>query len=179
MYETSASQNAPNDRFDVISYERHYHDGACILKEGDNIVCLSETDEAYIKQVYPPDPKTVATQTSYYPDTLTVSGKGQFLKDWNIEIGVWKTYDRYGEVLEEIDKDKHYPVSWDEMRAHFLENDIRINDIRIIRRTQNPNTGQYLWTLILNAPCGILDMACFDAATGDLIERKQTSVRCE
>lgn len=166
-----------SDRFDVFIYESNYTDGACILKEGDNMVYLSETDDAYVKQVYPPDPKMVATQTTYFADTLTVSGTGKFLKAWDIEIGVWRQYDRSGQLTEEINKDEHYPVSWDEMRGRFLENGIRINDIRMLRRTQNPITRRYLWALTLKSAFGILDTATFDAETGDLIDRKQTRIK--
>lgn len=167
----------PNDRFDVFTYERYYADGTCIFKAGDDMVYLSETDEAYIKRVYPPDPETVAIQTTYFPDTLTVRGRGRFLKDWDIEIGVWKEYDRNGEVVKETDKDEHYPVSWEEMQRRFLTNGISIDDIRMLRRTQNPNSGRYLWVLTLKSVHGTLDMACFDAETGDLIDRKLTQIK--
>lgn len=167
----------PNDRFDVLAYERYYDNGACVFKDGNSLICLSETDDAYIKQIYPPDPETVATEITYFPDTLTMSGRGQFLKDWDIEIGTWTSYDRFGEVTAEVNKDENYPVSWNEMRGHFLENDIHLSDIRLLRRIQNPNTGRYLWILTLNSPHGILDMASFDAETGELVERKQTRIK--
>lgn len=166
-----------NDRFDVFTYERYYADGACIIKVGEDTFCMSETPDAYIKQVYPPDPITVATQTTYFPDTLTVSGYGQFIKEWTIPIGIWKEYNRDGLLVNEINHDEHYPVSWEEMQKRFLENGIHVNDIRQLRRLQNPNTGRYIWVLTLKSPHGVIDIAQFDAETGNLNERKQTQIK--
>lgn len=165
-----------NELFDVFAYETHYADGLSVLKEGGNTVFMSETEEAYIKQTVPPDPETVATQTTYFADTLTLRSEGRFLKGWDIEIGVWKEYDRDGQLVNEVDKDEHYPVSWEDMRGNFLVNDIRLSDIRLLRRTQDPTSGRYCWVLTLKSDHGILDTACFDAETGDLIYRKQQTI---
>ena len=167
----------PNDRFDLFSYERYFNDGACIIREGEDLMYLSETPDAYLKQVYPPDPATVATLTSYFPDTLTLKSRGQFIKEWDIPIGIWKEYDRYGMEVESINQDEHYPVSWEEMQKRFLANGIHVDDIRQLRRIQNPNTQRYLWVLTLKSPHGIIDIAQFDGETGDLIERKQTQIK--
>ena len=165
-----------NDLFDVFSYETHYANGVSVLKEGDNTVYMSETAEEYIKQLIPSDPQMVATQITYFADTLTVSGKGRFLKKWGVEIGVWKEYNRNGELINEINKDEHYPVSWEEMRGNFLANGIQITDIRMLRRIQDRETGRYCWVLTLKSPPGILNMAYFDAETGSLFERKQKPI---
>ena len=162
-----------NNLFDVFSYETHYANGVSVVKEGVNTVYMSETEEEYIKQVFPPDPDMVATQTTYFADTLTMSGQGHFLKKWNIEIGIWMTYNHDGELIEEINKDEHYPLSWEEMKTCFLANGIHLGDIRLFRRAQDVETGRYCWILTLHAPRGVLDMAFFDAQTGDLINRKQ------
>lgn len=165
-----------SDLFDVFTYETHYIDGLSVLKEDGNMVYMSETEEEYVKQVIPPDPERVAIQTSYFADTLTVSGEGRFLKGWDIEIGVWKEYNRDGELINEINKDEHYPVSWEEMRGNFLANGIQIKEIRLLQRARNQETGHYCWILILKSDPGILDMAYFDAETGCLIERKQKPI---
>ncbi len=165
-----------NDRFDVFTYERYYAHGVCIVKEGDNTVYMSESNDEYVKQVYPPDPDMVATQTTYFADTLTVSGEGCFLKGWNVEIGVWRSYDQNGDLIREVNKDEHYPIPWIEMITHFRVNDINVRQIRLLRRTLDQDSGRYLWALTLKAPYGTLDMALFDAATGELVSRKQTQI---
>lgn len=168
---------APTDRFDVFFYEKYYANGRCMVKEGDSTLVMTETTDSYVKQVFPPDPSTVATQTTYFADMLTVSSTGQFIKQWNIEIGVWRQYDKDGNLINEVDKDKHYPVKWEEMKAHFLENGIHVNDIRMLRRTKDKTTRRYLWILTIKSSHGILDIAHFDAATGDLIKRTQTQIK--
>ncbi|MBR3710212.1 MAG: hypothetical protein IKM99_04540 [Bacteroidales bacterium] len=165
-----------SDLFDVFTYETHYVNGLSVLKEDGNMVYMSETEGEYVKQVIPPDPETVAIQTSYFADTLTVSGEGRFLKGWDIKIGVWKKYNRNGEVIDEVAHDEHYPIGWQEMRGCFLANGIRITDIRLLRRVQEQTTGRYGWFLTLRSEPGTLDTAFFDAETGDLIVRKQTAI---
>ena len=165
------------DQFDVFAYERYFANGICIVKEGKNTIYMSETDDGYIKRVIPDDPEMVGKQTTYFSDTLTLSGEGSFLKGWDIEIGVWKEYAPDGEVVKEINKDENYPLSWDEMRGCFLQNDIRLNDVRMVRRTQDAVSGRYLWVVIMKSPKNTLDIACFDAQTGDLIERKKTKTK--
>ena len=93
-----------------------------------------------------------------------------------LEIGIWKEYDREGQLINEVNKDEHYPISWGEMKGCFLANDIRITEIRQLRRTQDPTSGRYCWVLTLKSDHGILDTACFDAETGELIKREQTMI---
>jgi hypothetical protein len=168
-----------NNLFDVFSYETHYANGVSVVMDGENMVYMSESDNEYIKQVFPPSPNMVATQTTYFADTLTVRGEGRFLKGWDIEIGIWKEYNRDGELINEINKDEHYPISWEEMQKRFLANGIHVDDIKTLRRSHDTSEGNYLWVLTLKSPRGILDIAYFDAATGELIERKQIPIRMD
>jgi len=164
------------DKFDVFTYEQRYADGRCLFKEGNNTIYMFETDEGYGKHVIPDDPATVATQILYYPDTLTVSCVGEFIKEFEIQIGVWRNYDKFGEVEQEDNMDEHYPVSWKEMQGRFLANDIRFDDIRQLKRTKDRETGRYVWILVLNAPKGTMDVAHFDAETGELIKRNKSNI---
>ena len=167
---------ALNNCFDVFLYEKHFADGHSVVKKDNMTIIMTETADSYIKQVFPSDPSLAATQIIYFADTLKIRSIGQFLKEWNIEIGVWQLYDKNGDLVSEINKDKHYPIKWEEMKTHFLQGGIHINDIRILRRTKEQTSDRYLWILTLKSPHGILDIAHFDASTGELIKRTQTEI---
>lgn len=164
------------DKFDVFAFEQNYSEGKCLFKVGNNTICMFETDKEYGKQVIPDDPATVGTQTLYFPDTLTVSCEGQFIKEFDIQIGVWRMYDKFGDLIMEKNMDEHYPVSWEDMQKHFLENDIHLEDIRRLNRALNRENNRYVWILVLNAPSGVMDIAHFDAETGALIKRTKTNI---
>ena len=159
------------DKFDIFTYERYFNDGRCIIKNDRETICLFETADEFGKKIEPNDPETVCTQIMYYPDTLTVSCVGQYIKGWNIEIGVWREYDKFGEVTAEQDMDEHYPIKWEEMIGRFRANGIGLDDITMMKRSENPITGKYEWMLTLTPEPKVSEIVRFDAGTGEVIKR--------
>ena len=96
--------------FDIFFFENHSTNGKYICQEDGNYVVWYECADGYGKQIVPMGADMVCTQIKFYPDTLTIASDGQYLKDWHEPIGVWKTYDREGQVTEMKDQDADYPV---------------------------------------------------------------------
>ena len=159
------------EKFDIFTYERYFNDGRCIIKNDNETICLFETDDEFGKKIEPNDPETVCTQIMYSPETLTVSCVGQYIKGWNIEIGVWREYNKFGEVTAEQDMDEHYPVKWKDMIEHFRANGIALDDITMMKRSKNRKSGRYEWMLTLTPEPKVSEIVHFDAATGEVTER--------
>jgi hypothetical protein len=162
--------------FDVFTYEQYFAQGKCMIREGSNVLSLFETKDAYGKLIIPDDPEMVCQQLMYDPETLTLIEEGTFLKDFNIPIGVWKNYDLEGNVIDEEDMDKDYPVKWNDLKGIMLANDIHLDDVQELLRKPNVEK-QPVWILKMKTKHGIREIITVDAVNGDIIERKKTSIK--
>jgi len=157
-------------QFDLFCYENNYDHGRCVLREGNNTIVLFETDKAYGKQIFPDAPEMVCQQFLYDAETLTLRSEGQFLKDFYIQIGVWKNYSPDGTVTDEIDQDKGYPLKWQELKGVLLANDIAIEDIQQLSRMKNEDKKP-IWLVIMKTKQGVRETISIDAVNGDVLER--------
>lgn len=157
--------------FDIFFFENHSTNGKYICQEDGRYVVWYECDDGYGKQIVPMGPDMVCTQIKYYPDTLTIKSEGQYLKDWHEPIGVWKTYDPEGNVIEEKDSDADYPVKWVQMKQILEEHHINVDDIMRGWR-QKPNEGHPEWRFQMKTVKSTMEKLRFDAVNGNLIERQ-------
>lgn len=117
------------EEFDIQYYEEHFKDGSCRFEHDGLMTIMSEIDDRYIVQIEPPFPDMVCTMKHYYPDTLTLMTVGHYLKEGNCRIGVWTTYDRSGEVLEETDYEQNWNVSWEALLPVLIAEKINFKSI--------------------------------------------------
>lgn len=122
------------DKFDIYLFEQHYHDGQCRLEMDGNSVNMFECDDCYMVQIEPPHPNMVCLLKTYDADTLSLKSEGHYLKLGGTEIGVWKTYDEFGEVLEETDYEEGWKTSWDALLPLLAAEHIDINQVVDISR---------------------------------------------
>lgn len=162
--------------FDVFTYEQYFAQGKCMIREGSNVLSLFETKDAYGKLIIPDDPEMVCQQLMYDPETLTLIEEGTFLKDFNIPIGVWKNYDLEGNVIDEEDMDKDYPVKWNDLKGIMLANDIHLDDVQELFRKINAEK-QPVWILKMKTKHQVREIITIDAVHGEIIERKKTSIK--
>ena len=155
--------------FDVFTYEQRYANGKCVLREGNNTILLFETDDAYGKTIVPDDPEMVCRQYMFDAETLALSNEGQFLKDFDILIGVWRRYDSEGNVVEEKDMDEGYPIKWNELKGILLANGIRMDNVQRLSRTKDEQ-GKPAWLAVIQTNEGGRQVIRIDAVTGDIIE---------
>lgn len=101
------------DKFDIMLYESLYAKGQCRFKKDGSSVCIQEWDDYYSVQTDPPFPDMVCELKTYYADTLTLRDTGKYLKKGNVRIGVWKNYDRWGNIENETDYDEGWAMNWD------------------------------------------------------------------
>ena len=159
------------EKFDIFTYERYFNDGRCIIKNDTETICLFEVDGEFGKKIEPNEPDSICTQIMYNQDTLMVSCIGQYIKGWNIEVGVWREYDKFGEVVYEDDKDKHYPIKWEDMLERFRANGINPDEITMLKRSKNRQSDRYEWMLTLTPEPKVSEIVRFDAETGEITER--------
>ena len=120
------------EEFDIFYYEQNYKDGGCRYELDGQTIMMSESDDRYTVQVESAYPDMVCTIKHYFADTLTLMTEGHYLKKGNCRIGVWTTYDRAGEVVEETNYEEGWSVSW--------ENSSRLTSRSIARYSPLPHS---------------------------------------
>ena len=134
---------ATMEEFDILYYEENYKDGGCRFERDGHTFMMSESDDRYTIQVEPPFPDMVCTIKQFFPDTLTLMIMGHYLKHGNCSIGVWTTYDRNGEVLEETDYEEGWNVGWEALLTTLVAEKVNFkNIVSIDRCILNEETGE-------------------------------------
>ena len=162
--------------FDIFFFENHSTNGKYICQEDGNYVVWYECADGYGKQIVPMGADMVCTQIKFYPDTMTIASEGQYLKDWHEPIGVWKTYDREGQLTNEDDRDVDYPVKWNQMKQILEGNHVNLDDIMRGWR-QKPQEGHPEWRFQMKTVNRTMETLRFDAVTGNLLERKSIKLK--
>ena len=156
-------------RFNLMFFEEHYNNGVCKRElELDNEFAY-EWDDYYEIQITPKsDNNKVCTQKLYYPDTLEVMKEGYFLKHGGLKIGKWRSYDKTGKLIEEIDEDEGWVVTWEELEPRLLDMKIRPNSIIRIER-QVLEEDIYIWRITLRLSLSSMVVLTFSGKTGELL----------
>ena len=122
------------DKFDIFLFEQHYQNGECHLEMDGNSVNMFENEDCYMVQIEPPHPEMVCLLKTYYSDTLTLKTEGHYLKLSGTEIGVWKTYNQFGDLIEETDYEEGWKTSWDDLIPLLSAENIVIDHVVDISR---------------------------------------------
>lgn len=157
--------------FDIYQFEQGYSNGRCEIREEHRTLVLFERKDYYGKLILPDAPEMVGRQITYFPDTLTVQCEGEFLKGYNVQIGIWTTYDRFGEVVREDNMDKGYAITWNELRGILLAEGIRFNEVQHLYR-QNNEDNKAVWLAIVKHADGTMESVTVDGQSGEILERK-------
>ena len=117
------------EKFDIFFYEQNYEDGICRFELDGQTVMMSESDDRYTVQIESAFPNMVCTMKHYYADTLTLMLEGKYLKEGGCRIGIWTTYDKAGEVVEETDYEKDWNVGWEAVLPFIIAEGIDLKHI--------------------------------------------------
>lgn len=120
--------------FDIVYFEEHFKEGQCRFEHEGTTVTMLESDDAYIVQTDPPFPEMVCDFKMYYADTLTLLLTGQLLKNGSTKIGVWKTYDREGILVEEKDYEDGWKIHWEQLAEILRKQEIELASVVSITR---------------------------------------------
>ncbi len=122
------------DKFDIYLFEQHYHDGQCHIEMDGNSLNMIEGDDCYMVQIEPPHPDMVCLLKTYNADTLTLKSEGNYLKLGGTEIGIWKTFDQFGEVIEETNYEEGWKTSWEDLLLLLSAEHIDLDNVVGISR---------------------------------------------
>lgn len=125
------------EKFDLFLYEQNFRDDACIIKGQGATMSMYEEEEEYVVRIDREMPCMVSTVKTYYADTLNLKTIGDCLKQGDTKIGVWKTYDEFGELIEEIDYDEGWKINWEQLQPILLAD--RIDFKRIANLCRIPD----------------------------------------
>ncbi|MBR6877791.1 MAG: hypothetical protein IKM95_00195 [Bacteroidales bacterium] len=162
--------------FDLFAYEQNFAHGQCVFRDGHNTIVLFETDDAYGKQIIPDAPEMVCKQYNYDPETLALTTEGQFLKDFYIMIGTWKSYNADGEVIEEKDMDEGFPLKWEALKGILIANEIQLENIQQLSRFYDEHKKP-VWLAVMKTLHGVRETILVDAINGEVIEHESKNIK--
>lgn len=162
------------DKFDIMFFEAHYKDGECRFEKDGCSVCIQEWDDSYSVQTDPPYPDMVCELKTYYADTLTLMSEGKYLKLGNTRIGVWRDYDRFGEIEEETDYDEGWAMTWEKFQPFMMAGTPDLKRVVGIHRQVSESDGKteryWLISMLLNPRVTMIDT--YDGDTGEKLWSK-------
>ena len=169
------------EKFDILYFEEHFKEGICVFENDDMVVSMYEWDDSYSIQSEQPSPSMLCSMKRYFVDTLSLKEEGLYLKKGFTKIGVWKNYDIDGNVVDTIDYDYGWNITWKKLVPIILEQGIKLGGIiSITRQELNNEAGESIeakriWIIRqITFSDGKFEF-CFDGDSGRLIEKKQIS----
>ena len=164
------------EQFDLMFFESHFQDGKCIIEKDGFTVSIHEYTQYYSVCNEPPMPEMECQEMLYFADTLSLMAEGHYLKFGHTRIGVWKTYDRYGDLTEETDYEQGFNISWEKMVPILQGNQIDLNTVVSIGRNRFPfemENGAPRWFLIVYLEEeGLYGEYEFDGLSGETIKKE-------
>lgn len=130
------------EKFDLFLYEQNFQGDACIIEEQGATMSMYEEEEEYVVRIDREMPCMVSTVKTYYADTLTLKTVGDCLKQGDTKIGVWKTYDEFGELIEEIDYDEGWKINWEQLQPILLADRIDFKSIANLCRIPDKDDAE-------------------------------------
>ena len=131
------------DRFDIMFFEEHCRKSMCSFDLNDNTVLMKEFDCYYQVQTEPSGTDMVCELKKYYPDTLTLMEKGNYLKLGGTKIGKWMKFDPDGVATECVDYERYCKIGWDKMLPILEKNRLDLHSIVNIARISSKSDGTY------------------------------------
>lgn len=168
-----------NEKFDLEYYLAHEEGGVAIYRELLATVKLFEFGDTYVKQIEPDYPDMVCTQMSFYQESLNLKEKGHYLKHGGVEIGIWDTYNEYGEVIGSEDMDADFPITWEQLEKILKDKNISLLTVDSIFRYYDKETNEATWSIVIKIPMEKGLLYIFDARTGELMEKETIDMRKE
>lgn len=122
------------EKFDIFSFERHYRNGVSTFNIDGATVTMFEDEDEYVARIDSGMPCMVNTIKVFDSETLALKNQGDCLARGNTKIGVWRTYDQFGEIIEEIDYDEGWKIGWEQLRPILISDQIDFKRITTIYR---------------------------------------------
>lgn len=122
------------EKFDLFLFEEHFRNGVSTFEGEGETTSMYEYNDEYVVRIDREMPCMVSTVKTYYADTLNLKTIGDCLKQGGTKIGVWKTYDEFGEVIEETDYDEGWKINWEQLQPILLTDRIDLKRIANICR---------------------------------------------
>ncbi len=149
------------EKFDLYFYEKHYEKGLCRVVNDSDVVLMYEKKDAYVIQSEPIN-KTdmVCSMKTFYADSLSLMTEGKYLKNGGTEIGEWKTYNNFGELIDLIDYEEGWNSHWEDILKLMGDNNIDLNQIiNISRYIDEPEgikeNGGHYWSITILSKSGM------------------------
>lgn len=166
-------------KFELVYYLTHKEYGVASYRENLNTIHLLEFNDEYIKQVVPDPPIMICTQSQFFSDTLTLKTKGEYLKHGGVAIGIWEYYNEDGTLNHTENKDKHFPVTWEQLEEILKDKNISLIAVDSIFRYYDKEKDEATWSIIINLPLEKGHLYVFDARTGEIINEEIIDMRKE
>lgn len=150
-------------KFDIIQYQEKKknnpsYDGY-YLKDSTYIKQLGNKNSGFAEYETPPSPAVFQIYREFYSNGgLKLEGK-TFPNDFN--KGIWKEYDKQGNLVKEIDYDKGFEYTWEDLVKYLEKRKVDIKDTTNTDiRKENGNwrfsyvEGIYIYDVIIDGKTG-------------------------
>lgn len=166
--------------FDIHFFEENYKNGQCCFEVGNTTISMFEWDDCYSIQTEQASPSMICSLKRYFVDTLGLKEEGCYLKWGHTKIGVWKKNNCEGDIIEEIDYDKGWNITWEKLIPFILAQGIKLGGIVDIFRFENKDnerkddlefTNERVWAIGQITKSDDEIIYYFDGDNGKLIEK--------
>ena len=170
------------ETFDIYWFEQNYSNGECCIENEEAIICMYEWNDSYSIQTEHASPDMICSLKRFFADTLTLMEEGFYLKHGHVKIGVWKKYDRSGNVVDEKDYDEGWCITWEKLIPFIHQQGIKMGGIvKILRdeKKKNEEDEDSASNMVRTWVIGQITMSDgvfefhFDGDTGRLINKIQ------
>jgi len=166
-------------RFDIQKFQSRKVQGTTEFKEDDGTFVQqfevgSKEDVNYIEYRTPPAPAPFIEFKRFYK-TGVLQMKGQKFHS-GLEVGVWKKYNEQGVLIEKIDHEKKYHLSFEKFLSivKSYQKDKNVSDVNILDKRTSINrqeTGSgNIWSFSWEEIPGKIRLLKFSDKTGELLE---------
>lgn len=119
------------DTFDKDNYYNKSDDGEfleIVLEDGTVIEQMTDFDDCFVEHTYLPE--SLFYKFKKFSNNGKLIQEGELFIKGDFEKGIWYTYDEFGVVISQINKDEDYDFSFDKLMAMMLEANVDINHAR-------------------------------------------------
>ena len=145
-----------------------------LMVDGDTVTTITESGDYYYTKECVKNSAFVMAK-SYYKSTLTLYAEGRLF--YGFSIGLMKVYDKNGQLIEVLDKDKFFPFSVEMLIKKFknefdMDLTFPINNDMEVLRLYSERLKKYIYVISIPVQNDFLSSRRFieiDGTTGMLI----------
>lgn len=137
------------ETFDIKRFDQNKNkaeDYVYTLPDGSRIREFGDEESGYFSQIVT-EKSLFTISKGFYPNS-NIKDKGPSFKD-NCEIGIWYEFDEKGKLIKEVDLDKPFKITINDIIEFLKKNEADLfSNFTSINRSYDEKTKQATWSLV-------------------------------